>query len=72
MNDRKQVRRHRQQFLLGAVFAFAIGSGFQDWYGLEGYIAYSRTHWNPVPWWLWGVLVVGVLVASALLEPRDR
>jgi len=45
-------------FILGVVCALGFSMGFQDWYGLEGYLEYVQTHWTELPWWL------GALVAT--------
>lgn len=49
----------KTEFLSGMVTAFAIIGLWQDWLGLDGYIAWVSEHWVGLPWWVWLIPLLG-------------
>jgi len=52
------------QFFGGALFMVCLTGLIQDYMGLDRYLEYAADHWIQLPWGLWIIPLVGVLIVN--------
>jgi hypothetical protein len=54
------------QFELGAAFGLLCYLTFQDYLGLEGYVAHVRAHWMTLSPWVCGIAAAVVFIIAGI------
>jgi len=51
------LKKIKESFWLGFVFAFSFVGFIQDWLGMDQYLEYVANHWVNIHWAFWIFLI---------------